>query len=231
MADALTLSPELLQQPAIFRAVDLFELHANPFGQRRAVPTSRDGDLECTTPHDGWGDKVTGFWRIDDVHPDVVRSCRVAHGRIDLRLIGSADNQRTTQNIVGAKGSRLIGHEALRRQGCQGLTECGADHHDQRLGVEQPLDLTGGNFPTANHQAAFPLQINKHRIITGHVPLTLTLSQREKAYRQDASPNALVPGGEPPAQVTLECPPASMLFSAQAHAVEGCLPLGDSKSR
>ena len=183
MADALALSPELLQQPAVFRAIDLFELHANPFGQRWTVPASRDGDLECTTPDDGWSDKVTGFWRIDDVYPDVVRSGRVAHGRIDLCLIGSADNQRTTQNIVGAKGSRLVGNQTLRRKSCQGLTECGADHHDQRLGVEQPLHLTGGNLPTTNHQAAFPLQINKHRIIAGHVPLTLTLSQREKAYR------------------------------------------------
>ena len=111
MADALALSPELLQQPAVFRAIDLFELHANPFGQRWTVPASRDGDLECTTPDDGWGDKVTGFWRIDDIHPDVVCSGRVAHGRIDLRLIGSADDQRTTQDIVGAKGSRLIGNE------------------------------------------------------------------------------------------------------------------------
>ena len=132
-------------------------MQANPFGQRRAVPTSRDGDLQCTTPHDGWGDEITGFWRIDDIHPDVMCPCRFAHGRIDLRLIGSADDQRTTQNIVGAKGSRLIGHEALRHQGRQGLTERRADYLNQRVSVEQPLYLTRGYFPPTNHQAAFPL--------------------------------------------------------------------------
>jgi hypothetical protein len=165
-------------------------LHANPLGQRRALPASRDGDLECTTPDDGWGNEITGFWCIDDIDPDVVRSGRVAYGRIDLCLIGSTDNQRTTQNIVGAKGSRLVSNEALRRESCEDLTECGADHHDPRVGVKQPLYFTGGNLPTANHQAAFPLQINKHRIIAGHVPLTLTLSQRERVYHSSSSPKS-----------------------------------------
>ena len=179
MADALTLPAQFLQQPAIFGAVGLFELHTNPFGQRWAVPASRNGDLECATPHDGWGDEVTGLRRIDDVHPDVVGPCRPAHGCIDLRLVGGTDDQRTTQDIVGAKRASLIGNDALRRQGRQGFTEGRADDHDQRLGVEQPFDLARGNSPAADDQATFPLQIDEHRIIAGHVPLTLTLSQRE----------------------------------------------------
>jgi len=193
VADALTLSAKLLQQSAVFGAIGLFELHTNPFGQGRAVASSRDGDLEWATPHDGWGDEVTGLWRIDNIHPDVVCPCRLAHGHIHLQLIGGADDQRTAQDIVGAKGARLIGNDALHRQGSQGFAECRADHNDQRFGVEQPLDFTRGNFPAADHQAAFSLQINKHRIIAGHFPITLTLSQRERDFHPGSSPGALVP--------------------------------------
>jgi hypothetical protein len=193
VTDALTLSAKPLQQSAIFRAVGLFELHANALGQRRAVPARRDGDLERATPHDSRGDEVTGLWRVDNVHPDVVCPCGLAHSRIDLSLIGGPDDQRATQDIVGAKGARLIGNGALRCQGSQGFAECGADHNDPRLGVQQPLDFACGNFPAADYQATFSLQIDKHRIIAGHVPLTLTLSRREREYRLGASPGVSVP--------------------------------------
>jgi hypothetical protein len=178
--DALTLPAKLLQKSAIFWSVGLFELHANAFGQRRAMPSSRDSDLQCATPHDGWGDEIAGLWRVDDVHPDVVRPCRLAHGCIDLGSIGGADDQRTTHDIVAAKGASLIYNDALRCQGREGFAECRADDNDQSLGVQQPLDFACGNFPAADHQAAFSPQIDKHRIIAGHVPITSTLSQWER---------------------------------------------------
>jgi hypothetical protein len=156
------------------------------------VPSSRDSDLQCATPHDGWGDEITGLWRVDDVHPDVVRPCRLAHDRIDLGSIGGPDDQRTTQDIVAAKRASLIGNDALRCQGREVCAECRADDNNQCLGVQQPLDFACGNFPAADYQAPFSLQIDKHGIIAGHVPLILTLSQRERAYHLGPSPAVLI---------------------------------------
>jgi hypothetical protein len=95
MADALALSSKLLQQSGILGAIQLLKLHANPFGQSRAMPAGRDGDLQGTTTNDGGSDEVAGVWRIDNVHPDLVFSCSLAHGHIYFWLIGSADDQHT----------------------------------------------------------------------------------------------------------------------------------------
>jgi hypothetical protein len=95
MADALALSPQLLQQSCILESVQLLELHANAFCQCRAVPSGRDGDLQGTTTDDGGCDEVASIRRIDDVHPDVVFPCSPAHGHIHCWLIGGADDQRT----------------------------------------------------------------------------------------------------------------------------------------
>ena len=121
------------------------------------MPSGRDGDLQGAATHDGGRDEIAGRRRIDDVHPDVMSPRRLAHGHIHLWLIGGTDDQRTTQDIIGTKGSRLVRDDAFRREGSQGVADVRADHEDERLCVEQPLHFTRGDFPAADHEAAFPL--------------------------------------------------------------------------
>jgi hypothetical protein len=155
--DALALATEFLQQPAVFGAVRLFELQANPLRQRWAVPTGGDGHLQGAPPHDRRRDKVTGLWCVDDIDPHVVGSCRLAHGHVDLVPIGRANDQRTAKHIAGAKGTRLMDDQALAYQGGHGCAQCRAHHGDARLGIEQSLRFPCGNLPTANDQAALAL--------------------------------------------------------------------------
>ena len=121
------------------------------------MSSSRDGDLQGTTTDDGRGDEVAGLRRVDDVHPDLVPPCRPAHSPVHLWLIGGTDDQRTTQDIIGTKGSRLVRDDAFRREGSQGVADFRADHENPRLCVEQPVHFTRGDFPAADHEAAFPL--------------------------------------------------------------------------
>jgi hypothetical protein len=95
LANALALSPQLLQQSGILESVQLLKLHANALRQCRAVPSGRDGDLQSTTTDDGGRDEVAGVGCIDDVHPDLVLPRSLAHGHIHRWLIGGADDQRT----------------------------------------------------------------------------------------------------------------------------------------
>jgi hypothetical protein len=117
VADALALSAKLLQQFGVFGSIPLFELHANPFRQCRAVASGRNGDLQGATTDHRRGDEVAGLWRIDDVHPDLMLPCRLAHCRIHLGSIGGTDDQRTAQDVVGAKWSRLVRNDTFRREG------------------------------------------------------------------------------------------------------------------
>jgi len=95
MANAPALSSQRFQQPGILGAIQLLKLHANSFGQCRALSSGRDGDLQITATHDRRGDEVTRVRRIDNVHPDMVCPCRLEYSRIHFRLIGGADDQRT----------------------------------------------------------------------------------------------------------------------------------------
>jgi hypothetical protein len=116
MADALALPPKLLQQDGVFGPIRLFKLHPNPFRQCRAVPAGRDGDLQGATTDDGGSNEVAGIRRIDNIDPDVPFPCSLAHRPIHRRLIGSADDQRTPQDIVAAKRSRLVHNDGLCRE-------------------------------------------------------------------------------------------------------------------
>jgi hypothetical protein len=157
VADALALSAKLLRQFGVFGSIPLFQLHANPFRQCRAVSPGRNGDLQSATTDHRWGDEVAGLWRIDDVHPDLVFPCRLAHGHIHLGSIGGTDDQRTAQDVIGAKSSRLVRDDTFRREGSQCFADFGADHKDPRFSFEQPVHFTSGDFSAADHEAAFPL--------------------------------------------------------------------------
>jgi hypothetical protein len=121
------------------------------------VPPGRDGDLQGATANDGGGDEVTGVRHVDDIDPDVVVPRSLAHGPIHLWLIGSADDQRTAEYVVGAKRSPLMFNDALRREAGQGFGERRADDDDQGIRLKQPVHLTGSDLPAADHQATFAL--------------------------------------------------------------------------
>jgi hypothetical protein len=225
MADALALPPKLLQQFGIFGSIQLFKLHANPFCQRRAVPSGRDGDLQRATTDDGRGDEVAGVRRIDDVHPDVVFARCLAHGPIHLWLIGGTDDQHAAQYIGCAKRSRLMRNDALCREGGQGFGEFGADNEDLGICLKQPIHFTGRNLPAANHQATFALQIHEHWIIAWHV---LVLDYILSLRRSLPLPEGEGTVGLCPGRKHL---PLSISFSAQAHVVGVRRSQRDSKSR
>jgi hypothetical protein len=119
--DALALLPKLLQQEGIFGAIQLFKLQANSFRQRRAMSSGRNGDLQSATPEDGGGDEVARVRRIDNIDPDVMFPCSLTHGPIYRCVIGGADDERTAQDIVGAKRSSLRLNGALRCKSGQGF--------------------------------------------------------------------------------------------------------------
>jgi hypothetical protein len=73
--------------------------------------------LQGSTTDDGGSDEVAGVRRIDDVDPDVVLPRRQTHGPIHPWLIGRADDERTAQDIVGVKRSRLMLNDALHHEG------------------------------------------------------------------------------------------------------------------
>jgi hypothetical protein len=118
MANALALSPQRFQQPGIFGAIQLLELQTYPFGQCRALPSSRNGDLQGTTTHDSRGDEVTRLRRIDDIHPDVVFPCSLVYSHIHFPLIGGADDKRTIYDITNTKWPRLVPNDALHCEVC-----------------------------------------------------------------------------------------------------------------
>jgi hypothetical protein len=113
--------------------------------------------LQCATADDGRGNEIAGVWRIDNIHPDVLFSCRLAHSGIHRSLIGGPDHQSTTQHIISAEWPGLIQNGSLRCEGGQCLADSRADNHHLRLGFEQPLYFTSRHFPAADDQATLTL--------------------------------------------------------------------------
>jgi hypothetical protein len=129
--------------------------------------------LQGTTTNNSGRDEVTCLRSVDDIHPDIVVPCSLAYSHIHVRLVGGANDQRTTDHIISAKESGPISDKALGSEVYQGLGKVWADHHDACLGLKQPLHFPRRNFPATDHQAAFPLQIHKHRIIAWHISVLM----------------------------------------------------------
>jgi hypothetical protein len=127
----------------------------NPLCQSRTQPSRGDGDLQCPTAHDGWGDEIALVWRVDHVHPDLPPAGRFAYRSIHRMLVRCPDDQRASHHIIFDKRARLMANDTMQGESRQGGREHGADHDHRRPRLEKPLDFAGGDFASAHDQAAF----------------------------------------------------------------------------
>jgi hypothetical protein len=159
----------VLDPIAPFRAKLFFQFATQTGSERRALPVSRDSDLQRPPAHDRRVEEIAVHGVVYGVAKHPTSIAGTENGFIDDRRVGSGNHEKGAVHIPGREFAATPNDLPLPDQFLDSMY--GSRTHDLNLCPvdEQPGYLIGSNFACSDDQALAACKPNQHREEIGGV--------------------------------------------------------------